>query len=88
MSKMKKVIFTLSNKAKSLLFMTIFCFAIVSMVAPKDMSKRVSLSTEEALVDFALDHNQCLGEGHGSETFGYNQCMEQLQIQRRSIVKI
>lgn len=88
MLKMKQVIFDLSCKLEKLLFMVMFCLAIISIVSSKRIPHGIATPIEEALVDFALDHNQCLGEGHGPESFEYNKCMEKLQIQRKSIVKI
>jgi len=93
MSKVKLILLNICCKVKKILFTTILCLCIVSMlVTPKTSHRKfpsnISLSEEEELVNFALDHNQCLSYGHSPDTFEYHNCMEKLQKQRQAITTI
>ena len=89
MFKLKLILSNLYYKTKKILFVTILCLSIASiLVTPRTTPKKIFLSEEEALINFALDHNQCLSYGHIPDTFDYFNCMEKLHKQRQSVATI
>jgi len=72
---------------RKLLYVTASCFLILSMLLYVITPKRVS-SQDEELVNFTLDHNQCLSSGLSADTLDYYTCMENLQKQRQSVRSI
>jgi len=85
----KPTITSVVSKIKKTILFAIMCLVVISMlVTPKSVPKKIFLPEEEALINFALDHNQCLSYGHIPDTFDYFNCMEKLQKQRQSITTI
>lgn len=89
MFKVKLSVSSLYYRAKKLLFTTIIGLTVISISTNLQKAQRqVSLSAEEEIVNFALDHNQCLGHGYSPESSSYEGCMDKLKQQRQSIVSL
>jgi hypothetical protein len=89
MFNIKLIALNLYPKAKKILFATVICLSIISVsITTKHLPKKTFVSAEEELITLALDHNQCLGDGHTPNTSSYSNCMENLQSQRKLTVTL
>ena len=85
----KQTVLNIYYKVKKLLIITIICLMVISMlVAPKTVRRKAFISKEEAQVNLALNHNQCLSYGHVPNTYEYFNCMEELHKQKISTISI
>mgnify|MGYP001054771879 CR=1 FL=1 len=85
----RQIVLNIYDKVKKVLFVAITCLVMISMfMAPKTVKKKVFLSEEDARINLALDHNQCLSYGYIPNTYEYLNCMEKLHKQQQSTTAI